>query len=254
MQIRDTRVVPKVDLDRDYEALAASILPYDVRELPYKPLGGSSYIRPRQTLNLTVVVCYPTYLSLERIPFSGGHVHGAGSEGELSQTEFFHTGEGMATIYPFTYTAPEASGLIIIRSGDGVGHKDSYSVVVQIPGLVSMSSRPSIVLTGATGAHPANHYGRPDFVRAIENLADQFFAEFSKPLFVNDMSLPDGGLFDIHGNWSPPHQGHRDGVTVDISSNVMSTVEKQRFRELAEENGIVVYEHTDYPPHFHVHF
>ena len=33
----------------------------------------------------------------------------------------------------------------------------------------------------------------------------------------NDVSLPLGGLFDIHGNWSPPHSTHREGLDVDLN-------------------------------------
>ena len=31
------------------------------------------------------------------------------------------------------------------------------------------------------------------------------------------MSLPWGGLFDVNGNWKPPHSGHRFGKHADVS-------------------------------------
>ncbi len=33
---------------------------------------------------------------------------------------------------------------------------------------------------------------------------------------ADDMSIGDGGLFDIGGNWANPHKSHRDGRHVDI--------------------------------------
>jgi hypothetical protein len=36
-------------------------------------------------------------------------------------------------------------------------------------------------------------------------------------IYINDMSLPYGGLFDIQGNWRPPHVTHRTGRNADIS-------------------------------------
>jgi len=36
------------------------------------------------------------------------------------------------------------------------------------------------------------------------------------PLNINDMSLPNGGLFDILGHWTPRHHTHRVGRDVDI--------------------------------------
>jgi hypothetical protein len=67
------------------------------------------------------------------------------------------------------------------------------------------------------------------------------------------MGLPDGGLFDIYANWTTPHDGHQAGVTADISSNTMTSEESRFFKKTAEELGIIVYEHTDPPVHFHIH-
>jgi murein endopeptidase len=35
-------------------------------------------------------------------------------------------------------------------------------------------------------------------------------------LGINDMSLPQGGVFDIAGAWSEPHCSHKHGLDADI--------------------------------------
>ncbi len=37
-----------------------------------------------------------------------------------------------------------------------------------------------------------------------------------EPLFLNDASLPGGGLFDVGGDFAPPHGGHRFGDQIDV--------------------------------------
>jgi hypothetical protein len=50
----------------------------------------------------------------------------------------------------------------------------------------------------------------------------QAFAEVGveRPLSLNDMTLPLGGLFDVKHNWAPPHRSHRDGTDLDINRTV----------------------------------
>jgi len=42
-------------------------------------------------------------------------------------------------------------------------------------------------------------------------------------LGVNDMSLVNGGLFDIDADWDTPHNLHRSGTSVDIDRSVELT-------------------------------
>ena len=68
----------------------------------------------------------------------------------------------------------------------------------------------------------------------IQLVALDFFAKFGATLGINDMSLRQGGLFDICGTWDPKdgctitrvdgttarikkgHSGHRSGTSVDV--------------------------------------
>jgi hypothetical protein len=49
-----------------------------------------------------------------------------------------------------------------------------------------------------------------------EKLAEHNAAAPIQPIYVSDISLPWGGLFDISGDWAPPHVTHRWGDMTDI--------------------------------------
>ncbi len=86
-------------------------------------------------------------------------------------------------------------------------------------------------LTGQTRTHPDNHWGTRFTNSAIQVITQAYF-ELSggATLGINDMSLPQGGLFDICGTWNPfdicppitrttppgGHQLHRTGTSVDF--------------------------------------
>ncbi|HEV2471086.1 MAG TPA: hypothetical protein VGS41_00360, partial [Chthonomonadales bacterium] len=58
-------------------------------------------------------------------------------------------------------------------------------------------------------------------------------------LFINDISLPLGGMFDVgnsnDGDWASPHGGHRDGHQVDLKSNHLVTG-----KAYAASHGLIV--------------
>jgi murein endopeptidase len=70
-------------------------------------------------------------------------------------------------------------------------------IVVAFRGLLALPSHPSLQ-PYQNDTHPNNHHGRPDLVAAILKLTDAFAKEFPKDkLWINDMSLPTGGRFDV---------------------------------------------------------
>ena len=81
---------------------------------------------------------------------------------------------------------------------------------------------------------------------------------------VNDVSLPWGGLLDIHSNWSEPHCGHREGKHIDVRFYVVDkdgevryffTMDKRtEIKEFGSKNTyLVVEEHPpDKPNHLHI--
>ncbi len=63
-----------------------------------------------------------------------------------------------------------------------------------------------------------NHYGNPLFMDKIVAITQEFKAVFpSETVLLNDMSLPLGGVFDINGDWEPPHLDHQEGEAVDYN-------------------------------------
>jgi hypothetical protein len=76
--------------------------------------------------------------------------------------------------------------------------------------------------------HPINHFGQPQTVDLLKQIAWNYYFEFSSaPLFpklsINDMSLRWGGLFDINANWKPDHITHRYGRQSDVRRQVVDS-------------------------------
>ena len=81
---------------------------------------------------------------------------------------------------------------------------------------------------------------------------------------VNDVSLPWGGLLDIHSDWGEPHCGHREGKHIDVRFYVVDKdgevryfVNKKvrnRLRNFAKDHSdMVVEEHPrGAPNHLHI--
>ncbi len=88
------------------------------------------------------------------------------------------------------------------------------------------------MLTGAygesnvTSQHQKNHYGTGTSISTLKNLADTVFQRTRYKLRYNDMSLVNGGPFDIWNNWDTPHQNHRNGVSTDVSDRILDAHDK----------------------------
>lgn len=59
---------------------------------------------------------------------------------------------------------------------------------------------------------------KPQHLPQLYALADIYFLRTNgqRLLYLNDMTLPLGGLFDIYHNWTVPHRSHRDGTDADV--------------------------------------
>jgi hypothetical protein len=65
-------------------------------------------------------------------------------------------------------------------------------------------------------AHPTTNWGQWQFLWELTLLANRWYSAFGKPLVINDISLPRGGLLDVDSNWKTPHSSHRKGIDADI--------------------------------------
>ena len=109
----------------------------------------------------------------------------------------------------------------------GATRKDTATVTIalNVPDFVELTSSDHFVLIGANAGgsqHSKNHYGKANLINTLKNIADIAYSEKSYKLRFNDMSLINGGPFDISNNWNTPHQNHREGVSVDISSTAVA--------------------------------
>jgi hypothetical protein len=191
-------------------------------------------------------------LSVQRLQNTGGHNHQGGPTGSISPSSFV-LGPHYPQNQPVVFTAPVASGSVEQTGKFSTGNPSTVAGLnrVAVPGLMALTGGVGITLTGSSSTHPVNHCGLPALITRIQQLASQFHGKFGKNLFVNDMSLPDGGMYDFKNTWAPPHITHREGKTVDINSTSMSQAEKDFFRAAALSLGFAVTLETN-PEHWHL--
>lgn len=172
--------------------------------------------------------------------FSGGHNHDSSTrpKGQFQPSSGSTGTSGLNT----TYTSPEVSGIldVTITGTDPNGNAlapSSFTIGVQIGGLISLPAGANYSLVGQTANHGDNHYGNATMNATLVNLANSYVAVFpNNPLAYNDMSLVTGGLFDISGGWSKPHVSHRLGNDADLRFPPPN--QRRRARQLIYASGI----------------
>lgn len=144
------------------------------------------------------------------------------------------------------YNAPEFGGQIAlvaqyIQETDTLFARDTVNILV--PNLILLPEGTSYSKVGGTPSHfgprvdhlhqdfrvpDNNHYGTLELVDFLINLSNSWEAMIladstqdnrQTPLNINDMSLPNGGKFDIYGRWTGSHSYHRVGRDVDIRTS-----------------------------------
>lgn len=144
----------------------------------------------------------------------------------------------------FAFGAPEPAGKHQVNAkcnGSGLNCSPAAprNIKVKIDGLEQLPSSQWYSLTffqgcnnpegcniGDNGRHDGNnHYMTLVAGAALEELAYEYLNSFEPPstqkIYINDASLPWGGLFDIRSTrtWKSPHSEHRYGTEVDIRAN-----------------------------------
>jgi hypothetical protein len=163
-------------------------------------------------------------LTLRATELSSGHDHSGGKPTGILQSLQktpvapgpVNTGPaGVAKLY---FVASEVSGPVIVGGASPNAASDSAMVSVQVSGLVALPPGASYVFTGAVAnRHTANHFGTPQALDAFRHFADSVSSWIGEPLGINDISLPEGGLFDVGSvGWEIPHGFHRRGTHADI--------------------------------------
>lgn len=193
---------------------------------------------------------------------SGGHNHSGGRPiGDFDSSSCTTGADGTCSV---SFSASEVGGVETITgtlNGDPTVTRSS-DVTVAVANLYELADNPTKYrLTGQTGTHSANHfYSGSGF--NIVGVAFDFVDEYDATLGINDMSLPSGGLFDIHEDWNKPHSLHREGRSADIDQCALSNIDdnpndqgtcpngwvkvpRQRITEICENNnGHIIQEAT----------
>ncbi len=150
---------------------------------------------------------------------------------------------------PFTWNATRVGQIEFIDvCADLCSRTDvaiAYTPLFQLPPFAFY------VFIGATTIHPVNHWATSGMINAIQLVTQQYDTEFSlDPAYqivgANDISIVLGGIFDLNGNWSPPHasRAHDSGQAIDFRANggpnsVITTPEVlARFVQICQANGL----------------
>lgn len=162
------------------------------------------------------------------VPNSGGHDHD--DAGRPVGSFSILSGNTGATGFEFqsTYTAPEVSGIVDTffncTAPSGLTCFPNYRnpIGVWIPDLFELQPATQYDLIGANGTslHSQNHFGTASFIAKLTALGTVYFMAYNtqgnNKLQFNDISLRQGGLFDIKNNWVPNHKEHRIGISGDL--------------------------------------
>jgi hypothetical protein len=102
--------------------------------------------------------------------------------------------------------------------------REEKRLEVKVPNLGPLESRLNLITwTSSERYHKlrdSNHgtsYSNSAIYYAVREYSKLFTLPTSANLAAIDMSLPKGWLFDIGGDWLPPHTLHREGRSVDFS-------------------------------------
>ena len=163
------------------------------------------------------------------------------------------------TTYYYWEKMPEFSTLITeyFEWMGGCSGSQTENLYVVVPGLIQLSTGTNYILWGETENHPYNHFGTKKLINTIIEIANEYKSYFpnSKSLYINDISLPWGGLFDINSDWKSPHVLHRCGNQVDIRKIMIPEENRRKFIEIVcKKTGFLLSE-GDEPieaPHYHI--
>ncbi len=210
---------------------------------------------------------------------SGGHSHYAGRPhgrylvprtsppaGYDTLTTFTRQTDSTGTI-KFKFLASQFGGIEKIRAvrlGDTTSFDTLrlWTVVKGLSPLVDNSTKFDLV--GGTCGHKGpggpvgcqtpdnNHYAAKIVRDSLPLMASTWVDSFKQTmLFINDISLPYGGLFDVDTNWRPEHKEHREGLDVDLRTEIPSVrsgvkvrnaqgkwIGNDKFEKLCKESGV----------------
>lgn len=246
-------------------------------DIPTRLKGSSLSLPTFTTVKAEVKTCVAAVSTPTAVPVSfallapaagsadaGGHLHTS----RQRKTGTLHNANGQnvdsCVAVPDSNNPGTLSCTLIYRPGivSGIetitartrGLPDAQArVTVAVTGLRNLAETQSAFktfyrLTGdIPGFHADNHWGTQNAIDKTERTARDYHQEFKATVGINDMSLPLGGVFDIHGDWGdvPPgvtleHSLHRQGTSVDIEHCAVSVIANNPNPLCAKGTGIDV--------------
>lgn len=99
------------------------------------------------------------------------------------------------------------------------GEEGDAIVKVRVPGVITLPlPNANYYEESNDGNHPNHYYGREELISGIDKIAKEYMRQYNAQISVNDMSLINGGVFDVKSNWFPnPHVCHKSGMSVDFN-------------------------------------
>jgi hypothetical protein len=158
------------------------------------------------------------------------------NDGDFEQTTCTTDSNGSCSV---TYDANDAGGLYNLTATLSSGESDTKVLTVKLDLTPLPPGSSYSVVRGGTAFHPDGTYGTPSLVATVQVLANRYQHNSMQTLSINDMSLEWGGIFDLNGDWGPPHVLHQTGQSVDINGTTMTTPEKALLYTLATALGFV---------------
>lgn len=176
---------------------------------------------------------------------SGGHNHGGQRPVGTFDNSSCVIEAGTCSV---VFSASEFGGTETISASvdDDQSLQASEDLTVQVPNLVNLDDGPQALfgvlsttiynLIGSLDDHPSNHWLDPSTQVRIFGVAYDFYNELHGKLQLNDMSLKQGGFFDIGPHippsrggpfpyWTgPSHSLHRVGHSVDVNRCAISVI------------------------------
>ena len=209
---------------------------------------------------------------------SGGHEHHDPVRPKGTLSKFSGTTDANGEV-KLSFTATELAGIHTIKAicSSCSNTEATREIQVKVPDLIAISPETPrnadgtflYALTSVDPIHAGNgRYHRNQYFLTQQSLINltQLISEFASAgwgtVALNDASLYWGGVYDIEGNWGPPHRGHRDGREIDISftraqNPVASAKQKDVYKKFCETAGVNVpfsiLHHFVRIPHFHVY-
>lgn len=172
---------------------------------------------------------------------NGGHRNHsfAPDNGDFEQIACSTDSAGLCSV---TYDANDAAGLYELIGTLSSGQSDSKALAVKLDLGALPPASPGgsyVIVRGGTSLHPNGTNGTAALVLAVQALANAYSSRSGNALSINDMSLAWGGIFDLAGDWGPPHVLHQTGQSVDINGVSMTDPNKALLYTLATALGFV---------------